>query len=290
MIPDWTVPFELRSSVFAGAVTLPFNTQTARGIYLLRPDGCSLENVVRLTKEYAPQQDGAILHRRFVGGMQMNLAVQLWENERDVACGDLLQEMSDNLGGYLYGLLNAGDNEGRIVWSPAGGSSVSSTRRMLDDIRLFTYPVPITNPDTAVEIPVAFDCSLPYAEDETQLGPSIPGAVVNNGNRPTYPVWKLFGAFSSVTMTATFPDTTTAEWTYDGTLPGASTIGGGDYIEIDTFRNTLYKNGAGANLKPGMVMTSSKFFTLPPGSTTIGVTYSGGAGGASVGLINAAFV
>ncbi len=286
-LADGAVPFTLRSSVFAGAVTLPFNTQTAGGIYILRPEGCSLDNTVRMQKEFVPQEDGAILHRRFVAGMEMKLAIQMWDRPDQIACDENLQIMLDDLMGYLYGLLNAGDNEGRIVWSPAGGSSSSSTNRMLDDIRLMTYPVASQGPGSPMEIEVTVDCALPYAEDETQLSPAIPGSVVNSGNRPTFPVWKVVGTFTTFTMTATFPDTSTAEFSFDGSLNG----GGGavttpDYLEINTFNNTVYLNGSGANRMPGIVMPDSEFFSLPPGTTTIAIS---GVGGASVGLINAAW-
>ncbi len=291
-LADWTVPFRLRSSVFAGATELLFNTQTASGIYILRHDGCTLNNTVRLQKENVPQEDGAILHRRYVAGMEMVLAIQMWDRPDQIACDESLQAMLDDLMGYLYGLLNAGDNEGRISWLPAGNSSPYSNYRMLDDIRLMTYPAESQGAGSPYEIGVTLDCALPYAEDETQFSPPppIPGPVINAGNRPTYPVWKIVGTFTSFTMTATFPDTSTAEFSFDGSLNG----GGGavttpDYLEINTFNNTVYLNGSGANRMPGIVMPDSEFFSLPPGTTTIAITYGGGAGGASVGLINAAW-
>jgi len=293
-LADWTVPFELTSAVYAGATTLSFNTpvvfSSGTGTYFLRGDGCALNNQVRQTKDFVPQEDGAILHRRFTGGMEMNLAIQLWENDTQIACDTLLQEMLDELMGYLYGLLNACDNEGRVSWLPDGGSSTSSTARMLEDIRLLSYPVESQQPGSPFEVNVTVDTAWPYAADLTQLGPSVPGAVVNNGNRPTFPVWKIYGPFNSFTLTNTSVGTATThpQFKYDGSLPGAMAIAGGDYIEINTFKNTAYRNGNLTNLKPGIVMLSSEFFTIPPGSNTITLTY-GGAGGASVGLINAAW-
>lgn len=268
-IADWTVPFELTSGVFAGATTLPINQQTASGIYLLREDGCSLQNTVRATKENIPQEDGAILHRRFLAGMEMNLAVQFWQDTSNLACDDLLQTMYDDLMGYLYGLLNAGDNQGRISWSPAGGSSATSTQRMLDDIRLFSYPTEAHQKGFPMELSFTLDCALPYAEDLTQSTVALndTGVIVtNSGNRPTYPVWKMNGGGGTYSIT----DLTTGEFfEYDPNFPNAPDLDSGDYIEINTFRDTAYKNGDGANCKPGINMEASAFFPLSPGDHMI---------------------
>jgi hypothetical protein len=225
--------------------------------------------------------------------MEMNLAIQLWENDTQIACDTLLQEMLDDLMGYLYNLINAGDNEGRISWVPSGGSSTASTGRMLDDIRLLSYPAESQQPASPYEIAVTVDCALPYAEDLTQLQPVIPAnPVVNYGNRPSYPVWQIWGPFSDFTLINTSvgsagPPDTRPQFRWDSTIPGAgAAIGAADYLEIDTFRNTVYLNGSGANRKAGIDMLNSEFFTIPPGSNTITCP---GIGAASVCLINAAW-
>lgn len=286
-VADWTVPFTLTSSVFSGT-PLDINTPVTftggkTGTYFLRPDGCSLTNQVRQTKDFVPQADGAILHRRFTGGMEMTLVIQLWQDTSSIACDTLLQEMIDDLMGYLYGLINAGDNEGRISWAPEGGSSASSTSRMLDDIRLLAYPTGEQQPGLPYEVTVSVDCALPYAEDLTQLNPTIAGAVVNNGNRPTYPVWQVSASAFTLTDTSVTPN---AVFQFDDSLPGCPNVGAG-YVEIDTFRNSVTIVTGGPTLSngaAGVVMTASDFFTLSPGSHTI--TLSAGTG---VCLINAAW-
>ena len=149
-VSNWGLPFYLTSKVYTddpepdteAPDPLPINQVfTLRGgeqvKYLLRPDGCSLTNSVRETKDFIPQADGAILHRRFTAGMEMQLTIQMWETSEQIACDAVLQQMLDTLNGYLYGLINAGDNQGRIAWLPAQGWNI----RMLDDIRLLSYPV-----------------------------------------------------------------------------------------------------------------------------------------------------
>jgi phage-related protein len=137
-------------------------------------------------------------------------------------------------------------------------------------------------PGSPYEITVTVDCALPYAEDLTQQSVAIPfgGAVVTNyGNRPSYPVWKINAGLFTLTNV-----TTGDSFSFDDTLPGCANVGAG-YVEIDTFRNTAYLNGSGANLKPGIVMSSSDFFLIPPGANTI--TISGGNTGTC--LLNSAW-
>jgi hypothetical protein len=295
-IADWTVPFDLRSLVYTnnhepgGTFTdpLPINTvatfPSGTGFYLLREDGCSLANQVRSTKDFVPQEDGAILHRRFTGGMEMTLAIQMWQNKSKIACDELLQEMKDTLMGYLYGLLNAGDNDGRIRWAPTGGTSGapgSNGYRMLDDIRLLTYPAETHQPGSPYEIGVTIDCDLPYAQDETQLTVSLSGAVINYGNRPAYPVWQITADAFTLTNT-----TTNESFSFDDGLPGCPPVGGG-YVEIDTFHNSATIVNVGPvydNAAAGIDMTGSDFFLIVPGSNAI--TLNAGSGAC---LINAAW-
>jgi hypothetical protein len=290
-LADWSVPFSLRSTPYDPADLL-INQQTASGLYLLRPDGCTLANKTRASNEFVPQEDGMILHRRFLAGMQMQLAIQLWEDNEHTACGTLLQTMHDTLMGYLYGLINAGDNEGRIVWTPDGYAN-----RMLDDIRLLTYPTEKQDAGAPYEIGVVLDCELPYSEDETQLQPVVTGTVANAGNRYTYPVWQIYGPFAGFTITDTTSDPDEV-LTWDGTQSGAGgAVAMGDYIEIDTFRNSITKVVTSSppdvlsNVLAGLVMASSDFFVIQPGNTTITVSYtSGGSSNASSrGLINSAW-
>ena len=303
-IPDWTVPFRLTSTVYTSSpspggvadnplglnslVSFPSGT----GYYLLREDGCSLTNQVRSTKEFVPQADGSILHCRFVAGMEMTLAIQMWQDANTLACDTLLKEMVDTLEGYLYGLLNAGDNEGRITWLPSGNSSSASPYRMLEDIRLLTYPNETHSAGSAFELTFTLDSEWPYAADETQLSPSLSGGtgtVINYGSRPTYPVWKIYGPYDAFVLTNA---TTGASFTYDGLQPSAPNIGVNDYIEINTFKNTAFKNGDGANCDSGIVMATSDFFSISPGSNSIRVGYVSGNttnNNSSVALINAAW-
>lgn len=292
-IPDWSVPFDITAAQFSTDV-LPLNQDVTFdagvGIYRIIQPASKLRTDVRATKEHVPQNDGDVFHRRFLSGCEMDMTVQFWQPgdpSQQFACDELLQEMTDIFMGYMYGLLNAGDNEGRIRWRPSGDSSLTSTYRMLDDLRIWKWPVEVHEPDDAFTLAFTLDCALPYAEDLTQLAPTIPGAVVNAGNVPVYPVWKLYGPFTTVTVALSGSG---EQFKYDGGLTGAAPIASGHYIEVNTFNNTVYLDGNTDNDLPGIVMNSSDFFKLPPGSSTIAVTYTGGAGGASVALVNAGWV
>ena len=136
------------------------------------------------------------------------------------------------------------------------------------------------------------------AADETQDPPSIPGPVVNYGNRPTYPVWQIWGQFETFTLTNT---STGEEMSWSGALPGAlpptyaggtTEVQSGDYLEISTFDNTVTLVEPGgvpptlSNATAGLLMDSSVFFSLLPGTNVITLTY---AGSSANGLINAAW-
>lgn len=274
-LADWTVPFKLLSTRYA-ATALDLNIPIANlGTYYLNEAECKLRNTVRSTKTFIPQEDGAILHRRFVGGMEMDLAIQLWASKDAAACNEQAEEMLDVLMGYLYGLLNAEDNNGRMSWLPDGLSSPTSNYRMLEDIRLLSYPEEARS-NGILQINCTVDTVFPYSEDETQLAPTLPGPVVNNGNRPTYPVWQVTG--SSWIMVN---DSTGEQIDFDDARPGCPDVGGG-YVEINTIRNTAFLNGNGADMLPGFSLTDSDFFLIPPGTHNI-------SGATGIGLINAAW-
>lgn len=279
MIADWTIPFNLTSSLYSSTV-LPINQLiTGTGYYLLRQDGCALRNAVREQKNDISQADGATLHRRFVGGMEMDLVFQFWQTETQIACDALQQTMLDTLMGYLYALINAGDNQGRISWTPDGKDP-----RMLDDLRLLTYPVVTSLPNAlGIELAVTVDCALPYEEDLSASSQTFSGGVdtiTNAGNRPAYPVFRIFSGNFTL-----FNQTTGYLFSLDDSQPGCPTVGGGDYVEIDTFRNTAYLNGNQANMKPGIKMNITDFFLLEPGDNALFL--DGGGGGDSIEWNNA---
>lgn len=277
-LADWSVPFELTSALYSGT-DLPINTAAATGIYLLRPDGCSLATSVRATKEDMPQASGSILHPRYLTGMEMTLVVQLWETTQVAACNETSQVMLDEIMGYVAALLNAGDNQGRIVWTPDGESS-----RMLDDIRLLTYPEESITDGGITELTFTVDTRFPYAMEETELQVVLDASevVTNLGNTYTYPVIRVNGTFTGFTLSNT---TTGAQLVYDGTRPGATGVTSPSYIELDMFRNTAYLNGSGANMKAGIDPLLSEFFPLAPGANTI--TLTGAPSG--LALINGAW-
>lgn len=280
-LADWNVPFLLTSQVYSPDL-LPLNTLVtlpsgATGYYFVRQDGCSLRNTVRETKDNIPQFNGSILHRRFLQGLEMTLTLQLWQDQNTPGCKveALQQEMLDVLMGYLNGLLNAVDNQGRISWSPGGGYE----ERMLDNLRLLVWP---TEQRSGIPLELTFvvDTEYPYTEqlrqELTHLDDGDTATFTNIGNAYTYPVIQLnmnngvpdAGSVSgTVTITG---DTGTIIWL--SSSPGSQLIPGGSYGEIDTFRETMFMNGDGANLTPGIDIINTMFFGLPPGTSSITIT------------------
>lgn len=275
-IADWSIPFSLRSLLFSGTPLLLNTEVTNLGIYLVRPENCALRTTVRSTKEDLSQQDGSILHRRFLTGFEMEMQIALWESREKPACDDLAQTMMDVFLGYCRALKNAGDNVGRMSWTPAG-----QAQRMLEDIRLLQYPSESIGDGGATELNVVFDSQFPYTEDENQQSVAVPASITNAGNTDTYPVFRLNAPITGFTMTNT---ATSLQFVYDSSRLGASPVSSG-YMEIDMFRGTVYLNGNGANLKAGVDIVNTDFFPLVSGVNPI--TISSGVGG--IALVNNAW-
>ncbi len=190
-----------------------------------------------------------------------------------LACeSSLLTQMLDDLTGALRSLLNAGDNQGRLAWEVDGGNE-----RMLDDVRLLVYPVFTPGPPPSVTFTI--DSQYPYAQDlnqtRTPVADGVPVIVDNTGSadyQPVFLVNQLNGVVDSGAVhTFTIQNLTTGEqFVYDDSLPGASPISaGGHYAEINTFANTIFLDGDGANLKAGVDELNSEYLSLPIGSSVI---------------------
>ncbi len=265
-VPSWDAPtaFTL-TNPYNG--TMSFNTQTSTGLYLLDRSGCKFTVAVRSTTDNVPQSDGAILHHRFLTGTQMELKFVLMGDADSIACDDVLTTMVDQLTGAFRSLLNAGDNIGRLTWDAQG-----ELTRILDDCRLLVYP----DFDAGGNLPtltVTIDSQYPYAQNLTQQSTSITSGgsstLTNDGTADYFPVFQVHGATSGFTLTNL---TTGIQFVYDSTLPGAVAIGGGDYAEIDTFRNTIFLNGSGANLKAGVDELNSDYWSLIVGGNLVSIT------------------
>lgn len=269
-VPVWTDRFDL-TNPYSG--TLTFNVQTADGLFLLDQDACDFQIGVRATKFHVPQADGDILPDRFLSGTEMPLTIQLWEQERQPACGEVLVAMLDLLSGSLRSLLNAGDNEGRLAWEIAGGAT-----RMLDDLRLFVYPSFKAGSGVNPIVTVTVDSKYPYAQDLTQTRTGIADAatvtITNGGNADYFPVFqvnRLNGATSGTPVSSFLLEnlTTGQQIDWDASQPGGSVIPGGSYGEISTFDNTFYLNGDSSNEQAGILQLDTEYFVLVPGANDI---------------------
>lgn len=252
------------------AVTL----DAGQGIYLLNPQGCRWEVPLRLTNTNFPQKDGTQLHTRFLEGAEMTLAVQMWETLDDVACDELLQDMVDNLRRHIRQLVRPPlwtpgpvvAQDPRIYWTPDG-----EAERMLKNVRL-QETTEQTLENNVTQIVFKVKSFYPYAMDAAEITDNPPDTLVNGGSADFWPVIKVNGptsAFIITNQSILDDDGAQLEISYDGSQIGASAIGGGNYVEIDTFFETLYLNGSGANMKPGLVMADTTFWPIAVGSNQI---------------------
>jgi hypothetical protein len=76
------------------------------------------------------------------------------------------------------------------------------------------------------------------------------------------------GAVSAFTITN---DTTGEQFVYDSSFPGAIPIPGGHYGEIDSFEETIFEDGNGADLDAGVDELNSLYPRLVTGDNDITV-------------------
>jgi hypothetical protein len=266
---QWDLPMEIQSPF--GSIAL--NTDLGGGRKLLVNHRKSVaRRQVRVVRDDLPNGDGWIMHDRFSTGYEMQVCVRFMDGE-DPACDEALCEMRDELYGVLWSLLRPESDGGRLLWQ----SYCAPSRRMLDAARLFSISDPEEDAEEgATEVTFVLDSPLPYAISETQEVVNVNGlaqTVTNAGNVDFWPVIKLY------TDGATIVNNTVGKEIniFSGCL------GGGSYIEIDTFRNVLYVDGDQANAKPCLDCFLTDFFPLAPGDNDIDST------GSADFLVNAAF-
>lgn len=264
---EWPeIPFRLETE--AGVLTLNSEHGTTGYRFILDPRGCRAVRPLRVAVTPVPQGDGDIHHTRYAGGYQVRLAVQLWTDRGEPACGADLVAMHDLLMLHLEALRNG--VVGRLVWTPTGAPDC----RMLDHVRLLEVEPPESEAGVW-SMTFSLDSPFPYAITctEKQLALTGSNVAVNAGNTEHWPVARVNGPTSAFVLTN---QETGLQVVYSASLPGAQSIPGGSYAEIDMFRHTIYLNGNGPNLKPGLDLEFTDFWSLLVGSNTI--TLSGATG------------
>lgn len=268
-IVEWDVPFDLVTP----EGTLEFNVGAA-DIYRLRKEGCQAVAQIRATKDNIPQFSGSILHKRFKTGYEVQLQLVYWDTCADTACDGTAVQMHDLLMKHLESILDA---DGRLIWEPTGLAT-----RFFESIRWLGEVT--TDAQTGV-LTVGFrvDSPFPYALDFTQNTNTFDDTdtLVNGGSAEMFPVIQVYAGSSAcpgfvLTNLDNLDDQGVAkEIVFDADLPGAANIPAGQYIEFDTFRNTVYLNGDGANYKPGIDVEESDFWGLVVGSNEITIDGDG---------------
>jgi hypothetical protein len=259
---EWGVPFTIQSSY--GDLTLN-DTTNPLGYFVLVESGCAMGRDLRAVSDPIPQGDGQVHHRRFADGYQVRLTIELWENPNQAACAEVARLMVQELMLHLNDMLN---DPGRVLWTPTG----LGDQRILDEARVVILQRPTVS-DGAIRFDVTFDSPFPYVLDFAQvteaLADGVPENLTNNGNVEMFPVVKVYGPTSFFTLENT---TVGQTFTYDATQPGASSIAGGDYLELDFFKNSAFLNGTGARRFAGIEVESSDFWPLVPGVNAVEIT------------------
>ncbi len=262
--------------------TLDLNDRSVdpgHGVYLTVKEGADSGTDVRSTSDPVPQGFGTIWHRGFANGYVLKLTVEYWvpgTGNALVPATELTnptaQEMDDVMMRHYRSIFDGG---GRILYAPAG-----LPVRLADDLFAIAKPQ-FSEGQAQMTTVLEFGSELPYLIDFTQtltqLSAGSPTATLTNtGSAPYYPVFRVYGDFDYFVLTN---ETTEMQIIYDDTLPGAVAVDSPDYIEIITFRNTVYLNGDGASRKAGIYIPTSDFWTLDPGDNIVTIEGAGGSTG-----------
>lgn len=264
MIAEFNIPIELLAP---DGASLSLNTALTGGRrYIVNPKRSFGRRSIRATRTDKPQGDGTILHKRWSQGFELQIAVQLWQTEEDCACDVVLNEMYDELRGHLWKYLRPEDVDqdgGRALWTPSGKDP-----RMMDAAKLLSLADPEEDSETGcMQIIFVLDSPFPYAISQAQTVTNIngiAGSVTNNGNVDFWPVLKIYTDGIDIVN-----NTTGKQISFIG-----GCLGGGAYIEVDTFRGTAYVDGDQANAKPCIDVQINDFFPLVSGANQIDSTGS----------------
>lgn len=289
MIGEWENAWSFQTP--SGTLTL--NSLTSY-LYLLEASGCDGGVDLRVTEDNVPQGDGEIPHRAFTSGYKIRLLMQLRtrinptyaQAEAKPACNGDITDMLDALGLHINEILNqAATGNQRLVWTPTGKAN-----RMLDQIRLLERPLVTRTESDVTRVAFAVFSPFPYylseADTTTSFTAGSTHTIANGGTAAYYPVMKVYGTGATYPITITNntnldDDGNPLVIVYNSALPGAIAIPPGHYAEINTFKNTIYEDGSGANLKAGIDIQASDFFSIRPGGDSITIS------GASMDFISA---
>lgn len=280
---EWNIPFTLKTP----QGQLDLNAESGNR-YLLVPAKCSMQvDSLRVTTRDVPAGDGGIPGKTWRSFYSVKLGLQYWIGDSVessvIACGSDRRAMHDELMLHLNSLVRPSDADlaggnAQLFWTPTGDSSVDD--RLVNRLTLVSYGPAVDDGEGAVEVDFEFRSEYPYAMDKTEITTSVESdgsnvfTLTNPGTADFYPVFKVYGEFESFALTNV---TLGLDLNYDGVQPGAQDVGPGDYAEVDTFRETIFLNGNGANLEAGIDIPSSDYWYLAPGDNEIEFVSPGGS-------------
>lgn len=275
--------------------TLTFNPQVGAGGagWLLDQDNCKSGAGKRLTRDHAAQHSGDIVHRKYKDGYVVQLS--MWAAEMIGSGPDMKPVSGSALVNQMDALMRHLDDienrDGVLRWTPTSHSAraVQSVRWMGPDgsaSQSFSGVDVEYDDEVFLKVTFALLAPFPYAQDAAETVTAIGGGAFanNTGTTEFWPVIRVFGPTTAFTITNIQPDGTTVLLQYDSTLPGAQPILAGRAVELDFFRNTAYEGPAagpytGDNMKPGIVIQTTDFWSLKPGVNAVGI------GGATANML-----
>lgn len=215
---------------------------------------------VRSPVDNRPQRDGGIVHAAYRGPRHFTLEGTLVADTPTARVG-----LEDLVRGVTNAMLR---RDGRFTWSPPGHADRFITCRLAGPVEfqagpglMKTFVIPLVSED-----PIAYGA----AQTVTDIPAGTSAVIHNGGNTETWPVLQAYGDYSDWQA---INSTEGQEIDYDG-----GTVLAPHYAEVINFRETVFKDGSGANLLRYILFDTTDFWTLQPGDNTVSFeSFSGGS-------------
>jgi len=265
------------------AGTLTFNPDASSGLFL-DYDGMQFTADVRTSRVSRPQAHGSYMDNGFEEG-----ATGVIKGVIGASTLAARKTLEDTFLKCARSLLGE-EGTGTLTWTEPGGSSPTDDRR-ITGLRL-AAPVQLqgrggmlmgfqlmlaAEKSTAEESTSSNEDSSALTDGGTGLDFALTFPLVfeastggeltltNSGTATAYPVLQVYGPIGAPRVTHT---------TSGSVLPFTSSIGTGDYWEIDLFERTIKLNGLTSVLQ-NLDMDDATWFGLTVGSNTLRLTGSG---------------
>lgn len=268
--PSSNYQFGFNGWLFGGA---------GQGVQVLAVDGLESQPDLRVQDDIRGYLDGYFSGRDFLNGRNLTFTLQVM-NDANGSMQTYLAQLKANLTPQQTGtgslqfilpgrnlqLLNARVRKREIVLDPeyVYGRSIAHVEMFCPDPRIYDNATQTLNLTPSSGLGRVYDRIYNLVYNTGVAGNS--GTATNNGNTTTWPTFTITGPCTNPVV---LNSTTSAAISF------VVTMSGNDVLVIDPELRSVTLNGVSAR---NLLLNSSTWWGLPPGSTTIGFSAQSSSG------------